>query len=300
MKYLSIIILLMGVFTLSINAQDRVGIGTNDPQGVLHINPEGITTGINSSTADDVIVTTTGDVGIGTQNPATKLDVSGNAIITGNATASRYITTLDSMKYAPSTDTDPQMSQFDIVAPQIRTGFRLRNGDETGGANYIPILATDIPSGRTTWEDLPELIKEGTDIKIGAISKLSNILTGSASTYYDITQTPITLTTGTWLICAKATISTNTDAGGTNGYMAFMYLGEDGVAKNNIAVTGVIPETAGFRIGIFQITHLMTVTGTKTLRVYLRSDYASSAAYHVTGGYWTDPYFFAIRLDHTN
>ncbi|SHG28895.1 hypothetical protein [Dysgonomonas macrotermitis] len=71
------ILLLMGVFLLGItNAQ--VGINTQNPLGVFHIDPKGDTSAIGVNDLDDFIVTNDGKVGIGTSNPQTTLDVNGS------------------------------------------------------------------------------------------------------------------------------------------------------------------------------------------------------------------------------
>ncbi|WP_139262116.1 hypothetical protein [Dysgonomonas macrotermitis] len=69
------ILLLMGVFSLGItNAQ--VGINTQNPLGVFHIDPKGDTNASGTSGyTDDVIVTTDGDVGIGTITPTAKFHI---------------------------------------------------------------------------------------------------------------------------------------------------------------------------------------------------------------------------------
>lgn len=52
----------------------QVGINTQNPQGVFHIDGNGNTSGsINIS--DDVIVTSDGNIGVGTNSPTTKLDI---------------------------------------------------------------------------------------------------------------------------------------------------------------------------------------------------------------------------------
>ena len=58
-----------------------VGINTDDPQGVFHIDPQKNTSG-GANVSDDVIVTPTGNTGIGTLNPTRKLEIVTNGAIT--------------------------------------------------------------------------------------------------------------------------------------------------------------------------------------------------------------------------
>lgn len=64
-------ILLSAVFwMLGCTLQAQVGINTQDPKGVLHIDA-----GIIGDVADDVIVTPKGYIGVGTDAPSTRLDI---------------------------------------------------------------------------------------------------------------------------------------------------------------------------------------------------------------------------------
>ena len=66
-------LLLLAIFSFTcLNAQ--VGINTENPQGVLHVDAAGNTNGA-ANTSDDVVVSTTGNVGVGTIAPAAKVDI---------------------------------------------------------------------------------------------------------------------------------------------------------------------------------------------------------------------------------
>ena len=72
MKRLIILLcLLSGVFTEAGGQSASVGINTEDPRGVLHI--DGGATA--SQTDDDVLIDAAGQLGVGHQNPATKVDI---------------------------------------------------------------------------------------------------------------------------------------------------------------------------------------------------------------------------------
>lgn len=73
------------VFTLflfmpCLYASAQVGINTEDPKGILHIDSKSDTNGSNN-TSDDVVIDGTGNIGIGRINPQTKLDINGNIVI---------------------------------------------------------------------------------------------------------------------------------------------------------------------------------------------------------------------------
>jgi len=74
LKFDMCLILFLG-FNLALYAQ--VGIKTENPQGVFHIDGQGNTNG-NLNRADDVIITQNGDVGIGTV-PSSRLDIKSSS-----------------------------------------------------------------------------------------------------------------------------------------------------------------------------------------------------------------------------
>jgi hypothetical protein len=62
-------LLFIGLFAINF-LYAQVGINTNNPKGVLHINA-----GTLGATTDDIVISDKGRVGIGTISPATKLDI---------------------------------------------------------------------------------------------------------------------------------------------------------------------------------------------------------------------------------
>ena len=67
-------LLFLTIISLSIMAKAQVGVKTENPQGVFHIDGQGNTNG-NTNISDDVVVTATGNMGVGTNAPATKVDI---------------------------------------------------------------------------------------------------------------------------------------------------------------------------------------------------------------------------------
>lgn len=91
-KIILSIVIAVSAFTINANAQ--VGIQTSNPQGVFNIDAakDNPATGVPTlaQQANDIAVTSTGSMGVGTTSPSVKLDVQGsqllNAAITGSAT----------------------------------------------------------------------------------------------------------------------------------------------------------------------------------------------------------------------
>ncbi|SHG47069.1 hypothetical protein [Dysgonomonas macrotermitis] len=54
----------------------QIGINTNNPQGVLHIDPQG-NTGGSTNYSDDIVIDTNGNIGLGTLTPQAKFDITG-------------------------------------------------------------------------------------------------------------------------------------------------------------------------------------------------------------------------------
>ncbi|NDW08117.1 hypothetical protein [Dysgonomonas sp. 520] len=76
----SSLILLIFLAVTALKAQ--VGVNTESPQGVFHIDAARNTSG-NTNVADDVVVDAQGRVGVGTNNPTNKLSVFTNGYNTG-------------------------------------------------------------------------------------------------------------------------------------------------------------------------------------------------------------------------
>lgn len=66
--------LLFSLFCIFVSAQ--VGINTQNPIGIFHVDSKSDTNGSNNTT-DDVVINSAGNVGVGTTTPQEKLDVNG-------------------------------------------------------------------------------------------------------------------------------------------------------------------------------------------------------------------------------
>lgn len=65
------------VLFCNIYSYGQFGVGTNTPQGIFHVDAKQntVVTSTPSNFEDDVVVSTSGDVGIGTLTPSTKLEI---------------------------------------------------------------------------------------------------------------------------------------------------------------------------------------------------------------------------------
>lgn len=73
------LLLLLGIFSLGI-IHAQVGINTKNPQGVLHIDGKGNTSG-TSNISDDVLINSNGNIGIGTLSPTAKVHSVGSSTL---------------------------------------------------------------------------------------------------------------------------------------------------------------------------------------------------------------------------
>jgi hypothetical protein len=119
MKLLYIIL----VLGFSLSGFSQVGINTQVPQGILHIDPQSDTSGINN-VGDDIIVTQDGNIGLGTIAPATKLHIVSNIVGKGFALQdgtqnNNYILVSDNDGNASWVESE--VSQFSVI-PQVTSG----------------------------------------------------------------------------------------------------------------------------------------------------------------------------------
>lgn len=136
------------LISMFINAQ--VGINTNSPQGVFHINST-LTNPANTNNTDDVVVSTnTGNVGIGLINPATKLDIKtagtasvpipGFKLVDGNQADGKVL----------HTDANGVGTWEDIIlfnkAPIVGT-FSWAANTNLGNTNWNSISSISVPTG---------------------------------------------------------------------------------------------------------------------------------------------------------
>ncbi|UZU00081.1 hypothetical protein ODZ84_11145 [Chryseobacterium fluminis] len=141
-------------FVLSGLAKSQVGISTQNPQGTLHVDgaKDNPATGAPSASqaANDVVITSTGDMGVGTTVPDTKLHV-----VSSVANANRY----------NLIDATAGTNQYGIIA--------LRNTSPLATGNYSLIGFTN--SGPTSG---------GTNWALGSVRTGATLSNGSEEDFY--------------------------------------------------------------------------------------------------------------------
>lgn len=75
------LLILLGIFSTGL-LYAQVGINTVSPSGIFHVDPLNNTNG-TTNTADDVVISMTGNVGIGTTTPSNKLSIVSTGTNTG-------------------------------------------------------------------------------------------------------------------------------------------------------------------------------------------------------------------------
>ncbi len=303
-KIILIIIQLVVISFFSLYAQTTsVGINTNDPKGVFHIDPHGNTNSSNV-TNDDVIVDQDGNIGIGKIDPTKKIDVSGNILLTGNdtivgdITVNDYIFVRDTMRIG-DTSLDNLYAPLEIIANERGKGLRIDNGSQKDNTksytDMIPVLTQE--NDTLVWRNLDAV----TTIKVGKLKVGVNFSGGIKDITEDITQDDpnggiITLTPGYWLICAGT--STAFGTGTRAGWNVYLHLRADtDNYATSISACAAPSEQAGAGVANPQLIYLHQVTAETKFKIYASTDLTSS---YLTTATYGKPYFYAIKIDYQN
>ena len=236
----------------------QVGVNTKNPQGAFHIdaakdNPATGNTLSFSQQNNDVIIMSSGNLGVGTITPDTKLDIR---------------------------TVDPTVTPAVPVA-----GFRLVDGNQAAGR----VLQTDA-NGLSTWGDIgnrPVLLG-----KIGVVSAgpvySDKDPTVVAANPYKYANTGITLTPGRYVLNIGMSIYLPVDYPIGYSYYLPVYLSSDntsttslqqngftivsGGASGNAAFGGrMIRNYGNTSLNMIQGSLVVDITATTTLYVYLKN-----------------------------
>ncbi len=117
----NIILITFSILTCVLGMNAQVGVNTDKPKGILHIDaksntPAGVTT-TSPQTIDDIIIDNTGNLGIGTLSPQAKLH-----IVTGGT----------------------------AISPKV--GLKIVDGTQANGK----VLTSDT-DGNASWKDVPQM-----------------------------------------------------------------------------------------------------------------------------------------------
>lgn len=100
------------VFTLllsSVSVIAQVGINTESPQGMLHVDPKGNTSGV-TNTEDDVVFSKDGYLGIGTTSPSASIHIKTNGTADNPVSGFRLEDTSQAEDYVLTTDANGLLS----------------------------------------------------------------------------------------------------------------------------------------------------------------------------------------------
>ncbi len=284
------------VIPLSLSAQ--VGINTNNPLGTFHIDPQGDTNDpLNIS--DDVIVTSNGNVGIGTLTPGKKLEIQGNEIITGTDLIqgnikSNVISAQQALRVnAPDlTDVAPTL---EIFADSPGEGLKLEDGtqniNDQPSMRMIPVMQEKAGDpGVMQWVNLPLVTKTVT----GTITNGTSIGTSDSNI-----GTTLTLTEpGRWIIFVSfAAVNRTTTPSNNNRSNVFVSLYDvtGGGSGTEVTRAASSSESDGWRVSIPQLIHLVETTSSRTFQVKAKS-LIGSANYKVDQDFGL-PKLFAVKID---
>lgn len=89
------IIYTFALLSISLSTKAQIGINTENPLQILHVDPLGNNdkSVVNTKYNDDIVITSDGSVGIGTQTPTAKLDIRGGITINDGNQKVNYLWT---------------------------------------------------------------------------------------------------------------------------------------------------------------------------------------------------------------
>lgn len=280
---------LLGVISVCSFSQTKsVGINTEDPQGVFHI-VSGKDDKLNQE-FDEFIVDSEGNVGIGTRTPKAKLEIIGTK---GQA-----------LRVKPA----GVQNKGEIIASDAEGNFvaetRPMPEIKEGSIIQIDTKASD----ETTSTSAPNL-KDTTPFIPGDPNMSSGY-----NPAVKISDKPLELTEGTWLIQLKYTTRTSNSSTGfgkgcgqDNGFDQYiwtlLYDENQSPDKGVLTTVGFAVERGGACACTPQLTHVVKINNGQTMKI---SAYASTSIKHntivyVDGNYpefsTGKPYFRAVRID---
>lgn len=290
------ILLILGVLISFTNAYSQVGVNTESPLQLLHIDAKGNTLSTSESTkVDDVVVTSGGAVGVGKVNPASglALDVSGNMNVSGSNFVEGNMTIEGNLSPASiSIRTLNTSVKLQLAVENKDSVFRLADGSERAGH----LLTCDTLTGDAYWQALRPMASTVT----GKVNAGVPINTDSSPGIEVTAGNNLSLTPGKWMVFGKAVTS-----GTLGGYYMYLYLTKGtGAGRTVISQVGELAGSDG--TGSYaspQLVYLLTVEDDEVYSLSMTTSYytgSNSGTTRSTTGSYGGGYFYALRIDRAN
>ncbi len=284
----------------------QVGIKTDAPQGVFHVDSKGDTNG-SLNISDDVIVTSNGNVGIGTLTPGEKLHVVGQSLTTGNSEVGNTVfiggNGLIKGKVSVNGTHTPEAS---VHVKNDSYSMKIESTSYESGK-----FITSDADGYADWEKLlADSEVMGLNVPMYSTAKSIN---NTSSNYVNITDIPLVLSKGVWLIIARYGTRSSTTTSGTVSNLLWTKLEmNEGAGWTEVITNATLTETGQSSVGsanrwrtaVPQLTQIMNVEKDNTnirISAYLNTtlSYVTVTTTETTSSYFPGfmPVFVAIRLN---
>ncbi len=262
----------------------QVGVDTENPQGIFHLDPKKDTNG-TTNVSDDFVVSDSGQVGIGTVSPATnqKLHIAGDSKISGNAYKQGDAIVegygqVNKIGISVNAPTYP----IHISASDPDKLFRLSDTSESPG-----YLLTSDTNGYAYWEAL----KPMSSIVRGVLN--TEITINDDNNGIDITRTRLKLAAGKWFIFARAATQ-----GNIGGFAMYIQLFSDENSSSAIARTAGYAQPSSPYPTIINLAYVVDIpyNSSKPFTEYW-IQLSSSSNNGVTTNNFGPMSFYALRID---
>lgn len=318
MKRINISYLIFLILSITaVHSQNKVGVNTENPEQLFHVDAKGNTVESRSATkADDVVITEEGNLVIGTTTPKDnkKLQVEGNLYISNNAIVNDVVT-IDSLSHFTNIGVATSNPQAPIHIANTGNNPKFRLSDTSERDGYM--LTAD-KNGNAYWEPLRPM----SSVVSGNIKKdIAIYPNASGATYQDpyVVSDTLALPPGKWLIMANAQTRGNLHWNNSEFTMYFRlfvdYNAEGDISKNPTFVV-TTSSTTDFntannnsrRLSNPQLMYVLDLpvpfdnsekitAGDPRFLTKVWLQMISSGRYGVTTG---EGSFFAIRIDRYN
>lgn len=268
----------------------QAGVNTKEPQAPLHIDAKGDTQN-NTQTKDDIVVDKDGNLGIGTLNPKSKLEVHGNVVVAdedvvkGNVKA-KVMTTQAGIRIGKE-DLIGIQDGLEIFGEGIGKGLKLENEPQINDTNlrYVPVMTQKSNDGVLTWTNLPTVT-----------TTVEGNVSGTIGTNWSNITSEIYLSQpGYWIVLISFTsLTTDSHVSNKNRSNVFVQLWDE-TNQREITRGASSTESSGFKVGAPQYMHVVKVESPTKIRGRAKCLFTTNVQSGVE--FWGYPKFYAIRIN---